>query len=685
MGGFLFRFAIVLLLTASTVKAAISQQLFLPDRPANALNGTQIISLLTSLSQQAREDTILNQIKAGNVPDFMRNLIEVIDTEIVSGQPMIIKYFVTPDYMALGCDSDYFLCPMTPLLAQKVADYTSCILPTRKMVNQIWRTASVKLSPQTIPPSSEMVTVPVFADHDSMVWNSRSAQISAHPLGELVGGDKKDVIISNQIYGHPAPGRVVIYGWHYLSGTPIQPLYYGHEETYVDYSHGIRLVLSDMMLNEILVSAQEILSSSSLNVLLSDEGAIAIPRYPVTVNAVSIPQSFAVLGGLNQVKVLRKPDASLRGCKVVFALDATHFSLPVFFSSGSFLFSGSASDSLLYIRIAAMGSDGGVSNYSEVLVGSTFNASDLSDQWLIVNGFDRASVGNTYDFVRLHAPHLMRLQDTYGVSSCTNEAMCDSIISLPDFRAVDYLLGEESSVTESLNSDEQAVIANFLSSYGKLFISGSEIGWDLVNLGTMSDSLFYSQVLHASYVADAPGGTASSCYSFTTPFGIFNFDDGTHGTYNVDYPDVIAAADTVATTVGLIGEYTGFVESACGVFVSGSLVYIAVPFETIYPESSASVFIHWTDSILFPITTNFAEAKISFEMFPNPSDDIVYLRGGSHFEKVSVFDVNGNIVIDNIQLVPGIVSFFDVSFLKSGLYFVRAQNSVSKRLLIIRN
>jgi len=530
-----------------------------------------------------------------------------------------------------------------------------------------------------------MITVPVFADHDSMVWNSRSAQIPSHPLGELVGGDKKDVIISNQIYGHPAPGRVVIYGWHYLSGTPIQPLYYGHEETYADYSHGIRLVLSDMLLNDSLVSAQEILASASLNVLLSDEGTIAVPRYPVTVNTVAVPQSFAVLGGLNQVTIIRKSDPLLRGCKVVFASDAKHFSLPEFFSNESFLFSGNTADSLVYIRIAAMGADGGVSSYSEVLAGSTFNASDLSDQWLIVNGFDRASAGNTYDFVRLHAPHLMRLPDAQGVSSCTNEAICDSTISLVDFRAVDFLLGEESSATESLNSAEQAVIEDFLSSSGKLFISGSEIGWDLGHLGDSSDSLFYSQVLHASYVDDSPGGTASSCYSFTTSFGVFDFDNGTHGTYNVDYPDVIAAADTIAVSVGLIGEYSGFTGNSCGVYVSGSLVYLAVPFETLYPETSAGIFIHWADSILFPVTTYISEGDNSFEMYPVPAEDFVYLRGGSRVEPISVFDVNGKQVIENVQLNPGIISVLDVSFLKSGLYFVRTQNGASKRLLIIRN
>ena len=31
-------------------------------------------------------------------------------------------YHVTPDYLAIGSDQDYFLCPMTPLLGQRISD-----------------------------------------------------------------------------------------------------------------------------------------------------------------------------------------------------------------------------------------------------------------------------------------------------------------------------------------------------------------------------------------------------------------------------------------------------------------------------------------------------------------------------------------------------------------------------------
>ena len=60
------------------------------------------------------------------------------------------------------------------------------------------------------------------------------------PVGAFIGGIKKDVVLSNSLLD--APGKVAIYGWHQLDGKPIQPLYVGHVNTWVDYSHGIRLI-----------------------------------------------------------------------------------------------------------------------------------------------------------------------------------------------------------------------------------------------------------------------------------------------------------------------------------------------------------------------------------------------------------------------------------------------------------
>lgn len=270
---------LIQLLLAATTQA---QVLHLPQRPADAPAGRAFAAFVASLPRDAREDEIYLHVISGNLPSFLRHLVPVTVTDSIGGGLHTLTYYVLPDYLAIGSDEDYLLMPMTPILAQRIADTARCILPTRKMVDDIYRSASVKLAPKPIPPTPAMVTVRVFVDHNDSVWQQRRAFLSASPLGALVAGNKKDVIISNTMYKNlkPAvPRPVVIYGWHLLSGTPIQPLYNGHEETYADYSHGIRLIQNRAIFDGLPVDLQEMLKDSSLCRLVSDEGVLAFPRY----------------------------------------------------------------------------------------------------------------------------------------------------------------------------------------------------------------------------------------------------------------------------------------------------------------------------------------------------------------------------------------------------------------------
>ena len=268
------------LLLAVFCTCAYAQVLNLPARNPAALNGTQFIATISSasLSLTSRENMIYTEISNGNVPAFFRNLRPVTSTATISGTAESVTYYVAPDYLMVGCDTDYFLCPMSPMLATKIADLTGCTLPTRKMVNDIYAAATVKLSPSTIPPSSAMTTVPVFAQENTTIRGQRKAVMAAHPMGELTGGDKKDVVISNMIY--TTANRVVIYGWHQSIGNPIQPMTNVHADTYMDYSHGIRLVQNSVMYNGTATTVKAILQSSTLNTLLSDEGSMTKPWYP---------------------------------------------------------------------------------------------------------------------------------------------------------------------------------------------------------------------------------------------------------------------------------------------------------------------------------------------------------------------------------------------------------------------
>ncbi len=663
------------IITTNTFKAE-SQTLNLPPRINNAPNGTQIITILTPLSLTAREDTIFNQIIKGNVPDFLRNLVEVTSVVNISGTNHTVLFYVIPDYLAIGCDSDYFFCPMTPLLAQRIADHIGYSLPTRKMVNDIWQAATVKMSPQSIPPSAQMTTVPIFAKHDSMVWTQRQPLLITHPLGELVAGDKKDVVISNLIYGNPAPGRVAIYGWHYQNGTPIQPLYIGHEETYADYSHGIRLVQNEIFVDDCITTIQNILQSTTLNTLLSDEGTILIPRYPVTSPIITKPNSFCVLNqALGVIRIKIKIDSNIIGYNVELSNDGKCFGFPTFYSSSQFDISGLNPDSLYFVKIAAIGINGGVSQYSEVL-GAT--AMDFPfTHYLIINAFDRVTTGNTYDFIRQHGKALKN--NNLFFSSATNEAITDSLVLLDNFNALDYIVGEESSANETFSDQEQIMLKNCHVPY---FISGSEIGWDLDHLGSISDKDFYHNYLFATYVEDAPNNQASTYYdaTFAGPIQMntsFSYDNGTHGTYDVRYPDVITP-NIIGSWYGeSIAHFNAFPLKSAGSFAWNQMVYLTIPFETIYPESKRDAIMNWIHTIFFLMSsaneTN--QDNLMVLIYPNPANDVTTIYINSKIDdeiQLNIMSIEGKIIVsDNINVNIGDNRIdFNLNTLSNGIYFV---------------
>jgi hypothetical protein len=267
-----------LTLALAYVSAGQTQTLDLPARPANALRGSEFAKSIASLERPDREEKIYFQVALGNVPDFLRKLAPIHTQSVTNDRTNSAVYYVTPDYLAIGSDADYFLVPLSPITAQRVADLAHCSLPTKKMVDDIYAAAAVKLTPSPIPPSPAMVTMPIFVEHDATVHGQRKEELEKHPLGALVAGHKKDVVISGKLPS--TGGKVAIYGWHKPDGKPIQPLYTGHADYYADYSHGIRLVQTKLTVNGHSRTITEVLADPELSILLSDEGPITNPKYP---------------------------------------------------------------------------------------------------------------------------------------------------------------------------------------------------------------------------------------------------------------------------------------------------------------------------------------------------------------------------------------------------------------------
>jgi len=271
---------IALLALASGVFA---QTLNLPGRDSKAIGGKAFAEKISTLDFAQREQEIFEEVIAGNVPAFLRKFCPVTVTNIDEGKTNIGTFYCAPDYLAVGSEADYLISPMSPNTAQRIADRLDCFLPTRKLVDAIYLAAEVKLVPEPIPPSGAMTTVPVFVRHNEMVRTQRVAASDLHPLGTLVAGHQKDVVISARLAG--AANKVAIYGWHQTNGVAIQPLYLGHAALWVDYSQCVRLVKREMLVNGETKSVDEVLADPKLCGLISDEGIVTNARYPTNVMA----------------------------------------------------------------------------------------------------------------------------------------------------------------------------------------------------------------------------------------------------------------------------------------------------------------------------------------------------------------------------------------------------------------
>lgn len=244
----------------------------IPKRPPNAVGGAEFFRSLDKLTPAERDDAIAKEILRGNIPDFLRTFQKVtVKAKGTAGKDHTSVIEVMPDYLAIGSDTDFVRVPMTPQTAARIADAFGCALPTRKIVDEVYRTATVKLEPKPMTMDRELPAT--FLRHNAIIESQRAGKT----LGELVAGIKKDVVVSNRL--SEKPNRVAIYGWHTIDGKPIQPLTIVHGETYVDYSHGVRLMKRTVMVDGKPWDVRHVLYSAELHRLLSDEGPVTRPTY----------------------------------------------------------------------------------------------------------------------------------------------------------------------------------------------------------------------------------------------------------------------------------------------------------------------------------------------------------------------------------------------------------------------
>lgn len=250
--------------------SCLSPKLTNKKRPDHAMSGTEFYESVLGKSTKERESIAFNEITNGNMPGFLKKFSKIKKTIELNGKRYNFTLFVLPDYLSIGSGKDFARIPLTPITAQKIADSFHCFLPTRKIVDIVYEAAKVKPTP-----------IPMYAFRDSSVTMYQHNLIiegQRKMRKGLIAGIKKDIVSTSLL--NSKPGKVAIYGWHLVNGKPIQPLYTGHVNWYVDYSHGVRLVYDIILINGKRYFYKDILQNPELQKLICDEQNCTPSHYP---------------------------------------------------------------------------------------------------------------------------------------------------------------------------------------------------------------------------------------------------------------------------------------------------------------------------------------------------------------------------------------------------------------------
>ncbi len=236
------------------------------------LTGSAFYEKVNQFSWKQRDSLAITEILLGNYPDFIRKFVP-IESSMTDSNGVTNKaiFYVTADYVLIGTNKNWARVPLTPMAAQQIADSLHCFLPTKKMVDLIYEQAIVKLEPKPLTQNRDSSTT--MFQHHKIIEEQRNGRKG------LIAGIKKDIILTQQLLQPNKAKKVAIYGWHQLNGKPIQPIYTGHVNWYVDYSHGIRLIARKIIINGKAMDYKEVLSHPVYSKLICDEADCTFLSY----------------------------------------------------------------------------------------------------------------------------------------------------------------------------------------------------------------------------------------------------------------------------------------------------------------------------------------------------------------------------------------------------------------------
>jgi hypothetical protein len=279
------------------------------------------------------QDFIVQTIKDGQIPDFLRDLHTVqMTVKDANGVDRVVEYEVMPDYMAIGTDDEYLIVPMSGDMAQQIALAYGMVPPTAQMVDQTVAQgaaldvgftnrdppdpSNAKPGHPAFSPYSSKAAFDAYVQHQEAVTEKFSKALIADTgnvldpdLGPYTHGDgegrgaiavnhMKDIVMTEQVTRaadhaeakNPSPSGKADVQNDKLALYHSDPQVQGghgkaeaarHFPQYSDYSQGLRLVSPIVTVDGQPMHISEVLSGQGANAhlhpLLSGEGAMDNP------------------------------------------------------------------------------------------------------------------------------------------------------------------------------------------------------------------------------------------------------------------------------------------------------------------------------------------------------------------------------------------------------------------------
>ena len=311
----------------------------------------------------------------------------------------------------------------------------------------------------------------------------------------------------------------------------------------------------------------------------------------------------------------------------------------------------------LYFRLLSKDSAGGESPPSRVY-GVRFNAKQETE-WLIVDGFDtwneRHGEGLNHTFGVTYGEAL----DAAGVDfdTCSHQAVGKKV-RLKDYQNVVWFLGDDGPEEGTLDAGQRRQIKRFLEAGGHLFITGANLGQDLVEKGKDRDEAFLTTVLKTAFVEydGCHYKVKAADESKVFPQGTaFRFNGRNAEIYPVDEPDVLNPAlggggRPALSFDGVVGHYGVEFEGCIGRGRKPAKVMVwGFPFEAVYPAETRLALMKQVVDFFSAPNKSFGSVSITVRSSEGPIADVRVELRGTPFAAVT--DKRGRCRIDNVP--PG--------------------------------